>query len=110
MDRVEKFVSSPEIRTLNAHTRHYVIHSYYIMDGALTVCTSCMIRMADINDGGMYLIRKHEIDSFGKLDSRSYTNCRGFLYIPVQHVPTLHILKNTIVNDIVHEHEHEKCA
>ena len=29
MDRVEKFVS-PEIYTLNARTKHCVIHSYYI--------------------------------------------------------------------------------
>ncbi|EGI63000.1 hypothetical protein G5I_08631 [Acromyrmex echinatior] len=43
MDRVEKFVSSPEIRTLNARTKHCVIHNYYTTGGSLTVCTSCMI-------------------------------------------------------------------
>ena len=81
MDRVEKFVSSPEIRTLNARTKHCVIHNYYTTDGSLTVCTSCMIRIADINDGGMYHVKVHETGSFGRLDGRSCTNCRLPLYI-----------------------------
>ena len=81
IDRVEKFVLSPEIRTLNAHTKPYVIHSYYTMGSALTVCTSCMIHMIDI-DGGMYFVRKYKTGlSFCRLDGRSCTNCRESLYI-----------------------------
>ena len=37
MDRVEKFMSSPEIRTLNARTKHCVIHNYYTTGDSLTV-------------------------------------------------------------------------
>jgi len=49
-----------------------VIHNYYITGGALTVCTACMIRIADINDGiGMYHIREHETGSFSRLDGKS---------------------------------------
>jgi len=61
IDSIEKFVP-PEIGMLNACTKHCEIHSYYTMDGILTVCTSCM---ADIYDGGMYFVRKHETGSFG---------------------------------------------
>jgi len=50
IDRVEKFVQPSEIRTLNARTKHCVIHNYYTTGGALTVCTACMIRIADINE------------------------------------------------------------
>ena len=38
MDRIEKFVSSPEIRMLNTRTKHCVIHNYYTTGNALTVC------------------------------------------------------------------------
>ena len=31
IDRVEKFVQPSEMRTLNARTKHYVIHNYYTM-------------------------------------------------------------------------------
>ncbi|KYM78630.1 hypothetical protein ALC53_10934 [Atta colombica] len=61
IDRVEKFVS--EICALNARTKHCVIHNYYTT-GGLTVCTACMIRIADINNVGMYHVRKHETGSF----------------------------------------------
>ena len=50
INRVEKFVLTPEIRTLNARTKHCVIHDYYTTSGTLIVC---MIRIADINDIGM---------------------------------------------------------
>ena len=40
VDRVEKFVQSSEIRTLNARTKHCVIYNYYTTGGALTVCTA----------------------------------------------------------------------
>ena len=59
IDRVEKFVSAPKIRTLNACTKHSVIHNYYIRGGALIICTACMIRIADINDVGMY-VKEHQ--------------------------------------------------
>ena len=54
IDRVEKFVQPSEIRTLNIRIKHCVIHNYYITGGASTVCTACMIRIADIKDVGMY--------------------------------------------------------
>jgi len=54
-----------------------------------------MSRIVDIDDGGMYLVRKHE----------SFEH-----YISVQCVPTLHTLKKTIVDGIVSENEREKCA
>ena len=43
---------------LNAR-KYCVIQNYYTMDGALTVCTACMIHIADINDVGMYHVRAH---------------------------------------------------
>jgi len=42
------------------------------------MCTACMIRIADINDAGMYLVR--ETGSFDRLDGKSCMNCRGSLY------------------------------
>jgi len=38
-------------------------------------------RIGDINDVRMYHVREHEIGSFGRLDSKSYTNCREPLYV-----------------------------
>jgi len=96
IDRVEKFVLAPEIRMLNARIKHCTIHNYYTMGDALIVCTACMIRIADINDVGMYHIREHETGSFGRLSaSRArIERQRTFVqYILVQHVPTLHTLK-----------------
>jgi len=49
IDRVEKFVLAPEIRTLNDRIKYCVIHNYTTGD-VLTVCTAC-IRIADINVG-----------------------------------------------------------
>jgi len=80
IDRVEKFIQPSKIHTLNARTKHCVIHNYYTMVGALTVCTACMIRIADINNVGMYHVREHETGSFGRLDGKSCMNCRGLLY------------------------------
>ena len=51
---------------LNVRTKHCMIHNYYTIDDALTVCTACMIRIADINDVGMYHVREHETGSFGR--------------------------------------------
>jgi len=76
IDRVKKFVSAPEIRTLNARTKLCDPQ----MGAALTICTACMIYKADINDVEMYHVREHETDSFGKLDGRSCMNCRESLY------------------------------
>jgi len=53
IDRVEKFVLVPEIRTLKRSCQT-LIHNYYTTDDTLTVCTACMIRIANINDIGMY--------------------------------------------------------
>jgi len=80
IDRVEKFVSASEIRTLNACTKHSVIHNYYIRGGALIICIACMIRIADINDVGMYHVKEHQTGSFGRLNGKSCVNCRGPLY------------------------------
>ena len=87
IDCIEKFVS--EICALNARTKHCVIHNYYTMGGALTICTACMIRIADINNVGMSHVRKHETGSFGKRQVM-YELQRAFAqYILVQYVPTL---------------------
>jgi len=80
IDRVEKFVLAPEIRMLNARTKHCMIHNYYTTGDALTVCTACMIRIADINDVRIYHVREHKTGSFNRLDGRSCTNCREPLY------------------------------
>jgi len=42
----KKFVSAPEIRTLNARTKHCVIHDYYTTGDASIICIACMIRIA----------------------------------------------------------------
>ena len=90
IDRVEKFVQPSEIRMLNVRTKHCVIHNYYTTGGALIICTACMIRIADINDVGMYHVR--EISSFGRQVVHELQ--RTFVqYILVQYVPTLHTLK-----------------
>ena len=79
IDRREKFVLSPEIHALNDRTRHCATHCYYITGGAL-VCASCMTRLADINVGGMYLVRKHEIDYIDALGGFC-SNCKVPMYI-----------------------------
>jgi len=58
IDRIEKFVLAPEIRMLNARTKHCMIHNYYTTGGALTVCIACMIRIVDINDVGIYHVMR----------------------------------------------------
>ena len=79
IDHVEKFVLAPEIRMLNARTKHCMIYNYYTTGGALTHVCTCMIHIIDINDVGMYHVRKHETGSFDRLDGRC-TNCRESLY------------------------------
>ena len=58
-DYVERFVSS--FRALNGRTKHCIIHCYYMTGGALSVCAACMIRLADTDIAGLYLVRKHDI-------------------------------------------------
>jgi len=57
-----------------------------------------MIRIADINDVGMYHVREHETDSFDRLDDRSCDELqRTFVqYILVQHMSTLHTCKKLL--------------
>jgi len=59
-----------------------------------------MIRIADINDVGMYHVREHEIGSFGRLDGKSCINCRGLyrVYFRTACAHSAHIKKRTIVN------------
>ena len=53
-----------------------------------------MIRLADTDVVGMYLVRKHDIDYIA-LGGRSCTNRGMQMYtISMQQVPTLHTLKN----------------
>ncbi|KYN19737.1 hypothetical protein ALC57_07964 [Trachymyrmex cornetzi] len=81
MDVVEKFISVAKIRTLNPRTKVCISYDYFTTGGALALCTECMFNIADIIDAGMlYIYRKHEIGSFGRLSSRSCTNCRSPLY------------------------------
>ncbi|KYN09081.1 hypothetical protein ALC57_18811 [Trachymyrmex cornetzi] len=54
-DLVEKFVLSPKIRALNSRTKHCMIQCYYTTGGAVTVCATCMILVADIDAVGMHL-------------------------------------------------------
>jgi len=70
INRVEKFVHPSKIRTLNARTKHCVIHNYYTTGSASNVCTTCMICIADIHDVRMYHVREHETGSFGRLDGK----------------------------------------
>ncbi|KYN19998.1 hypothetical protein ALC57_07657 [Trachymyrmex cornetzi] len=77
MDVVEKFISVAEIGTLNPRTKVCISHDYFTTGGALALCTKCMFNIADIVDAGMYIYRKHETGSFGKLSGRSCTNCRS---------------------------------
>ena len=78
-DHAEKFVSSPEIRALKGLIKHCMIQCYYTTGGALNVCAACMIRLADTDAVGMYLVRKHDID-IDALGSRSCTNCGMQMY------------------------------
>ena len=68
------------------------------------MCAACMIRLADTDVVGMYLVRKHDIDYIDALDGRSCTNCRVSMYtiFPCNKYPLAHIEK-TIVNSIVSE-------
>ena len=52
-----------------------------------------MIHIVDINDGGMYHVRKHETGFFGRLDGKCELQSAFVHYVLVQHVPTLHTLK-----------------
>jgi len=76
IDCIEKFVS--EICALNARTKHCVIHNYYTMGGALTICTACMIRIADINNVGMST--SENMRPVLSVSGRSCTNCKEPLH------------------------------
>ncbi|XP_025073181.1 uncharacterized protein LOC105423468 [Pogonomyrmex barbatus] len=68
------------------------------MSGALTLCAECMVRLADINIGVLY-VKKHEIDTLNALNSRFCFNCQQ-CDNAMQHVPNLHKLKkDNIVNE-----------
>ncbi|KYN17836.1 hypothetical protein ALC57_09874, partial [Trachymyrmex cornetzi] len=82
MDVVEKFISVAEIRTLNPRTKVCISHDYFTTGGALALCTECMFNIADIVDVGMYIYRKHETGSFGRLSGRwSCHECGEKMYI-----------------------------
>ena len=67
---------------IDGRTKHCIIHCYYTTSGALSVCAACMIRLADTDITGLYLVRKHDIDYIDALNGRFCTNaeCPHTLY------------------------------
>ncbi|KYQ48484.1 hypothetical protein ALC60_12471 [Trachymyrmex zeteki] len=55
-DRVDKIVTSPEIRALNVHVKRCMIQCYYTTGDAYAVCVSCMINISDTDIDLMYLV------------------------------------------------------
>jgi len=49
------------------------------------------IHLANTDDVGMYLVKKHDIDYIDALSLAWIAECQ---YISVQQVPTMHTLKN----------------
>ena len=89
-DYIQRFVSSSEIRALNNHTKHCVIHCYCTTtDGALRICAECMIRLNETDIAGLYLIRKHDVGHIYALSGQSCTNCRlpTYLIFPCNKCP-----------------------
>ncbi|KYN18429.1 hypothetical protein ALC57_09259 [Trachymyrmex cornetzi] len=103
-DLEEKFIPAAEIRALNDRTKYCMIQSYYTMGGPLTVCTPCIVLLADIDTVGMYLIKKHNINYIDALSGRSCTNCRVALYTihPCNRCPQC-TNKKLFLNSIVSE-------
>jgi len=55
----KKIIDNSQINALNGHTKQCAIYFYYSTGGALAVCASCMVSLADLHIGQMYAIRKH---------------------------------------------------
>ncbi|KAG5319818.1 SETMR methyltransferase, partial [Pseudoatta argentina] len=80
-DYVERFVPSSEIHALNSRTKHCIIHCYYTTGDRLSICAECMIRLADTDIAGLYLVRKHDIGHIYALSGQACTNCRLPTYV-----------------------------
>jgi len=58
----KKIIDNSQINALNGHTKQCAIYFYYSTGGALAVCASCIISLADLHIGHvseMYATRKH---------------------------------------------------
>jgi len=52
----KKIMDDSQINALNGHMKHCTIYFYYSTGGALDVCASCMVSLADLHIGQMYAI------------------------------------------------------
>jgi hypothetical protein len=88
-NRVEKVVTSAELRALNFRTKHCMIQFCYSTGGALAVCATCMIDFSDIELGSMDAVQIHETDSLERLSGDYCSSCMQpmFTYIPTKMCP-----------------------
>lgn len=81
LDVIRRTVPTSEILTLNGQTKHCAISFYYSTGGALNLCASCMILLADAGVGSMIAVRKHEIKQHDAIGERFCSNCRNACFI-----------------------------
>jgi len=85
----KKIVDNSQIIALNRHMKQCAIYFYYSTGGALAVCASCMISLAELHIGQMYAIRKHVTECHDAIDGSFCSSCRNplFLILPCNMCP-----------------------
>jgi len=85
----KKIIDNSQINALNGHTKQCAIYFYYSTGGALAVCASCMVSLADLHIGQMYAIRKHVTEHHDAIDGSFCSSCRNplFLILPCNMCP-----------------------
>ncbi|KYM98419.1 hypothetical protein ALC62_10872 [Cyphomyrmex costatus] len=70
-----KVMCPEEIMTLNEQTKQCAIYFYYTTGGTSILCTSCMMRIVNIEH--MCTIRQHVIKSHVAIDGNYCSDCRS---------------------------------
>jgi len=85
----KKIINDSQINALNGHTKHCAIYFYYSTGGALDVCASCMVSLADLHIGQMYAIQEHKTEYHDAIDVSFCSSCRNplFLILPCNMCP-----------------------
>jgi len=86
---IKKIIDNSQINALNGHTKQCATYFYYSTGGALAVCASCMVNLADLHIGQMYAIRKYVTEYHDAIEGSFCSSCRNpmFLILPCNMCP-----------------------
>ncbi|EZA56057.1 hypothetical protein DMN91_005600 [Ooceraea biroi] len=81
-EETDRIIPDSHRRALSASTIMCAIYCYYTTGSPTDLCVSCMIDMTNVDLGPVvYIMRRHEVDTWDGIRGCWCTNCRAALYV-----------------------------